>query len=269
MDAGPAGRCCREASLKRYTLKVQPLEDSVTRADFKTALEELLLRAQPSLTYRLGAIEKTASGSILAEIASDAKKDVLALRLQMLESRLPVRVEGLGWGWVTTEAQNPPADPNPVMFPLDKKFDVVRYLLLLSLPLVVIALIIARSFFHQPDGLELILYPLYVVWLFSMNETPLDFRLYARQIDCLPGELVLTYWFRKEASRMSWENIWGLEMKGRVCHIYNTSGPKVRFHLRSGLKDADGLIRAIAQRAGLNNVDPGLGRVLYKRYEAP
>jgi len=256
--------------LKRYTLKVQPLDDSVKLEDFEQILDDFLLRSQPPLLYRLGEISKSESGGILAEIDAEAKKDELEGRLRALESKLPLKVEGLGWGRITGKTQTPRPDPSPLTFTIGKRFDTIRYILL---PVILAAFIIAAILWWRPGKggmVDFVFLAFYIVWLALWNDTPLDFRLMMKRIDCLPGELVLTYRLRKKVVHVKWTDIWGLEMKGRTCILSTDSNP-VRFHIpeSQGVKGLEALTGAIAERANLNNVDTGFGKVLFKRYEAP
>ncbi len=266
--------------MRRYTLKVQCLQEPVSPADLKPVLEEVLLRTQPPLIYRLGTISQPEGGILLAEVASDAKKDFLETRLKVLESKLPVKIETLGWGWIAGKEPAPASGLAPATFMVGRKLLLLRYILLLCLlSALIVGVVLWGRLDRQgpltPLTFEWILLAIYTACLFLWNSVPLNFRLIPKQIDCLPDELVVTYQFRKKPIHLKWQDIWGLETRIRVMVITTNQKP-VRFfipypsnHKSTDALKWDALIQAIAQRADLNNVDAGIGLVSYKRYEAP
>jgi hypothetical protein len=261
--------------LNRYTLKVRVLDNSVTADSLRLAIDNILLRVQPSVTYRLGQVASVDPNHIFAEISSDGGKDFLELRLKSLEAKLPVAIEKLGWGWIIHNVLSPGnaqaslPEMKPVSFLLGGKIFPSRYILVQSLTLMLVVLLIGRFYLTKWDALEWVYYAVFMGWIILLNETPLDFRLLAKKIDCDPTELIVTYWFRKKPVRLSWDSISGLRFKGTTCFIDHQNGYKpIRFHISNAFKGRDELIETITRRASLNDVETGISR-FYKRYEAP
>ena len=132
-----------------------------------------------------------------------------------------------------------------------------------------IALLVARYYLDKLLILDYAYYAVFLVWLFSLNETPLDIRLYVQKIDCELAKLVVTYILRKKTLQMNWETIWGLEYKNGMYTIYRSDSKPIRFLIQNNVKDKEAVLMAITQRASLNNVESGIGKVVYKRYDAP
>jgi hypothetical protein len=88
--------------MKRYTARIRLLDSQLNTAQIKTAVERELLRAP--ITFRLGAIAPAEGDIVLVEIASGEKRADLARRLTGLESKYPMQLESVGWGWPVSGA---------------------------------------------------------------------------------------------------------------------------------------------------------------------
>jgi hypothetical protein len=261
--------------LKKYTLQVEALDDSVTADHLKTAIENILLRLHPRITYHLGLVSNTGSSSFFAEIASDGKKDLLEAHLHNIQDKLPVRVERLGWGWITKDAMNlskdhapQPSEAKARSFLLNANVFPLRYILSISLILALLLVLIARFYFDWSLFLDSAFQFLFTIWLFSTTEIPLDIRLYVQHIDCDLAELVVVYSFKKKTICMSWETIEGLEYQNMIYMIHRRDNIPIRFYMNKGFKERHALLATITQRASLNEVESGIGKAVYKRYDA-
>ena len=270
--------------MKRYTLKVKTLDSSVTPNDLKLAIENVLLPLHPRITYRLGQIMSGGSDTILAEIASDARKELLEPHLKDIQSKLPVTIEKLGWGWTLTgKPGSPPADQgspeefsaNAVSqasspsFLLGNRAFLWRYIFQMSLTFLLVALLIAGFFIEKSTLLDGTFTVVFVVWIYFLTDMPLDIWRYAKRIECEPAELVLTYWFRKPSVRLNWETIWGFAYKGKICILHHDDNKSTRFLVSYGYRDKEKLFKTIVSKASLNAVETGISQAVYKRYEAP
>ncbi len=261
--------------MKKYTLQVEALDDSVTSERLKTAIENVLLRLHPRITYHLGLVSNISSSFFLAEIASEGKKELLESYLHSIQEQLPVRVERLGWGWIAkaaihlsknhaplqSEVKTQSFLPNTKVFPF-------RYIFSISLIFALILFLIVRFYFDQLSFLDNAYQIVFVFWLFSLIEIPLDIRLYVQKIDCERTELVVVYSFKKKTIRMRWDTIEGLEYKNMLCILYRKDSSPVRFYVNNGFKEKYAMLATITQMASLNEVESGVSKAVYKRYEA-
>lgn len=261
--------------MKKYTLQVEALDDSVTVNELRAAIEDILLHLHPRITYHLGLVSNISSNSFLAEIASDGKKELLEAYLHTIQDKLPVRVQQFGWGWIAMDAMDRSINqaplqsdvqtrsflPNANVFPL-------RYFLSISLLFALILYLIIRFYLDQLLFLDNAYQLLFIFWLISLIEIPLDIRLYVQKIDCDLTELVVMYSFKKKAIRMSWETIEGLECRNTIYIIYRRNNTPVRFYIHNGFKEKHSMLTTIRQLASLNEVETGVSKAVYKRYEA-
>lgn len=259
--------------MKKYTLQVEALDDSVTVEVLKRAIEDILLHLHPRITYHLGFISKSSPNSFLAEIASDGKKELLEAYLHTLQDKLPVRAQQFGWGWIVEDSPLHPTpqqsevetrsfSPNINVFPL-------RYLLSISLLFALVLFLAIRFYFDQLRFLDSAYQILFIFWLVSLIEIPLDIRLYVQKIDCDQNELILKYSFKEKTIHMPWETIEGLERQNMMYIIRRRNNPPVRFYINNGFKEKDALLSMITQRASLHEVETGVSKVIYKQYGAP
>jgi hypothetical protein len=261
--------------LKKYTLQVKVLDGSVTANGLRVAIENILLRLHPRITYHLGLISNFGPNYLLAEIASDGKKELLESYLNGIQDKLPVHVEQLGWGWIVKDAMelsknqaSRQSGVNAQSFLLNRHLFPLIYILSIGLIFVLILLLVARFYFAQSLFLDTAFQVVFIVWLFSTGEIPLDFRLYVQRIDCEPAELAITYSFKTRTVRVNWETIEGLEHRNMLYIIYRRDNKPVRFYVSHGFKEKHAMLAAITQRASLNEVESGISKAVYRRYEA-
>ena len=107
------------------------------------------------------------------------------------------------------------------------------------------------------------------IFLFSLNDTPLDFSVYAEKIGIKQQKLEVSYWLLKEPVSLKWDKIWGLDYVIPVCMVYSEGG-KTRFLLseRFGCKEKPIVMKTIVKRANLNFVEGNFRKVMYRRYDA-
>lgn len=98
--------------MKRYTLKFSVLISSITTVALKDELERALLHLHPRITYKIKQVSEDKNGILLAEIAMDGKKQLLEAELKSREWKIPVRLESMGWGWLTKDKEEMSAMPS-------------------------------------------------------------------------------------------------------------------------------------------------------------
>ena len=270
--------------MKKFTLTVHRLDDSVTISGLRTAVENVLLRLHPKITYRLGATTTIGSDVMLIEIAADSAKELLESHLKAIEKALPVTVERLGWGWIAEDVSTPAHTP-----PLRQDARIAddyetvsgailweqgmlpfRYLLTVSLGILLLALLVTRHYLYELLLLDVTYYAIFIaiVWLFLLPQTPLNIRLHAKKVECDQVELAVTYWDKRKTVRIKWETMWGLDYSDAKYTIRYGDNRSIRFFVhRDTTKTA--IFEAIVHRAALNEVESGIGWALYRRYDAP
>lgn len=255
---------------------MEALDDSVTVNKLRTAIEDILLHLHPRITYRLGLVSNISSNSFFAEIASDGEKALLEAYLHTIQDKLPVRVLRFGWGWIAKDAMDhsinqvpPQSDVNTQSFLPNTNVFPLRYILSISLIFALTLFLIVRFYLDQLLFLDNAYQFLFIFWLISLIEIPLDIRLYVQKIDCEQTELVVTYSFKKKTIRMSWETIEGLECRNMIYIIHRRNDSPLRFYINNGFKEKHAMLAAIIQGASLNEVEMGASKAVYKQYEAP
>ena len=272
--------------MKRYSLIIQLLDPSITTDHVRNAVEEVLLHLHPLITYKIGQVTTGADGRMVAEIAVDGKRELLQAALTGKEWRLPIKLESIGWGWMinnedaailaaasSTITADPLAGVDPLEgtgeFRLSKRRLWLRYISLITFTIVMIFLLIANALHTDLPLLEAIYVVGFALWLFFLNETPFDIRVYAEKIVCGQVGLEVTYWWRKKPIQVEWEKIWGLDYADPVCEVCCSEG-KRRFLLseRFGCKEKSMVLQTIVKRSSLNFVEGNFKKVMYRRYGA-
>ena len=272
--------------MKRYTLKFQPIDSSFSPDDLRNDVEKVLLRLHPRITYKLGQVFQGVDGKLLAEIAMDGKRELLEEELKSNVWKLPMRFESLGWGWMVENedatllaSATSSIDVDPLEgvepfegvaeFPISKWHLRRRYITLMVSTLVMILIFIANAIYTHSPLLEGIYLVSFGIFLFSLNDTPLDFRVYAEKIGIKQQKLEVSYWMLKEPVNLKWDKIWGLDYVIPVCMVYSEGG-KTRFLLseRFGCKEKPIVMKTIVKRANLNFVEGNFRKVIYRRYDA-
>ncbi len=219
---------------------------------------------------------------MIAEIVTDGNKEMISTHLQTLEGRLPVAIESLDWGWGTNDdtapeinqslKQDPLAKLKPevgqITFTPSKKTLLTRYILMLSLTVTLISLLIAKFYLERSFTLDMTYAIVFMVWLFSLNEVPLDLRRYIAKIECNQTNVEITSWIRKKAVNIDWQEIWGMEYSYSECRLYTHEGI-VRFLLNTGITRKETMLKTIIERSSLNFVETDFRKTVYKRYDAP
>jgi len=272
--------------LKRYTVKFQPIGSSFSTDDLRNEVGQVLLQLHPRITYKLGQVFQGADGKLLAEIAVDGKRELLEEALKSNVWKLPARYESLWWGWMVENedatllaAATVSIDVDPLErmepiegegeFPVNKWQLRGRYITLMVSTLVMILIFIANAIHTHSPLLEGIYLVSFGIFLFSLNDTPLDFRVYAEKISIKLQKLEVSYWMLNKPVSLEWDKIWGLDYVNPVCMVYSEIG-KTRFLLseRFGCKDKSIVMKTIVKRANLNYVEGNFRRTEYRRYDA-
>ena len=273
--------------MKRLTLIFKPLSSSIATAALKDELVEELLRIHPRLTFKIGQVIADRDGGMFAQIAIEGKRAILDTALMRKNWKLPVKLESIGWGWLTMdEGENSPEpaisafDVDPLAtvkpaegqeeFRLNKKRTWLRYVSLIGFTIVMILLLIANGIHNDSPLLQWIYIVVFTVWLFSLNDTPFDFRVYTEKVSCSRESLEIKYWFKRLSFQFQWEDVWEMDYTEPVCEIF-VDGRKSCFLMseRYGCKEQKVVLRTIVDRAALNYVEGTIRTMLYRRYEAP
>jgi hypothetical protein len=272
--------------MKRYTLIFQLLNPSVSPDEVRNEVEQVLLFLHPRITYKMGQAIAGADGRILAQITVDGKRELLEAALKAREWKLPVRFESMRWGWLVENedatllvAATSSIEVDPLVgvepfegvdeFPVSKLHLRRRYITLMVSTLVMILIFIANAIQPHSTLLEGIYLVCFGIFLFSLNDTPIDFRVYAEKIGIRQQKLELSYWMLKEPVSLEWEKIWGLDYVDPVCMVYSAGG-KTRFLLseRFGCKEKSIVMKTVVKRANLNFVEGNFRKLMYRRYDA-
>jgi hypothetical protein len=271
--------------MKRYTLRYKTA-DSVAPELLKAAVEDVLLHLHPGITFRMGRISRIDPQNVSVEIASEGKKEALFPPLSRINSKIPVALERIDWGWDSGESSlassminNPDLSPDPLakitapagpaVFSSDGRIFWLRYIgfFLLTLGL---GISIYEKFSNDTsllwDGLFL---GFYTLWLFSLSGIRLDPRGLARKIDCREDGLEVTYRFRRTPARLRWADIQGMDFTYTACIILgNPSAIKIALNEYSGFKQKNVIQKIIVERASLRFVEGRFWRPYYRRAEA-
>jgi hypothetical protein len=271
--------------MKRYTILFQP-SGQVSKESLKSAVEDALQRLHPRIVCRIGGAARRDSGSIAVEILSEGKKETLEPDLQAVEKKLPV-LESIGWGW---DPHGLPADsspiinpdlrpdplaevapsPLPVVFTPDIRKRRLRYALFAALTAALILAFIARLVFEESIIATSLCFGIYIVWLFSTTELPIDIRPLADRVECREDGLAVTFWLGKKTARLDWRDMLGLDWSSASCTVF---GGKDRLRFlsgkRGGFAEQERMRKTIVRQAELRFAEGGAFRAAYRRYDAP
>lgn len=279
------------SGMKRYTARLG-LSNGQPEADIKAAVDRELLNAPFPLTFRLGAIARPAPGACLVEIATDADRERLFSLLKHLESKLPVHVEQVGWGWLITD-QGPqgvqPAsgdlvgrlalDPYASEQPQKEETRIYRYgrrqalafasSIGLALFLIFVALspLLSSSayVFIQEHSFAFYVFAS-IYWVasafFGISLRPWR---YASIVRCNLKGIEIKYWFRPQAQRLDWAQIMQAEVAWDECTVRSPERSLAFLTEENlGLQDKRMLIKTILERASLHLAGGGV----YKRFDS-
>lgn len=272
--------------MKRYTLQFQPLYSSITTVDFREEVEQVLLRLHPRITYKMGKVFQDVDGNLLAEFAADGQRDLLTQAIESRTWSLPVRFLSLRWGWsIENEdaalqiSSVTPLDANPVAgiqplegmaeYHLSKWHTFGRYIALIGFTIVMVLLLIANAIHTNYPVLEWVYVVGFAVWMFTLNETPFDYRVYARSIHLQQAGLEVEYWLGRAPQHLDWASISGMDYSNPVCMLIGQD-KRMRFLLseRFGCKEKPVVLKTIVARAGLSYVEGNFQKLIYRKPEA-
>ncbi len=269
--------------MKRYTATFQSIELKVYPKDIGEELERVLLRLHPRITYKIGQVAPGVDGRMYAHIAVDGKRELLETALKTAQWKLPISFEGLTWGWMVDNEEvallmesTSPLDTDPLAqveaqagtreFILNKKRFTFRYILLVLSTVVMLLLLIANGIRTHVPALEAVYLVFFAIWLFSLNETPFDYRVYTQKIVCDMDRLQVFYWLPRRVVSLEWTKITGMEYTEPVCTLLHDAG-KLRFLVseRFGCREKPTVLKTIVDRSGLHYVEGNLTRLEYRR----
>jgi hypothetical protein len=262
---------------------MRSLNNSVSVDDLRQVIDDVLIRLHPRITYQIGRVIWFDSHTMLAEIAAEGDKDLLALYLKRIEEKMPVEIESLAWGWREGEKvsnpvrhlkQDPLANIEPdsglAKYAMSKLKIVFRYILMVSLTIALITLLVTKFYLTRALVVDLTYALVFGIWLISLSEIPLDIRRYVDRIECDHTNLVISYWVRKNPIVLDWREIWGLEFSYRECKLYsNKKTVRVLLHAGNVLIRKENLLKTMIRRSSLNFVETNFVKTVYKRSDAP
>jgi hypothetical protein len=272
--------------MKRYTLRFKAT-GSVADDDLRTAVEDVLLHLHPGIIFRMGQAGRIDPQNVSVEIASEGKKEALFPPLKRIESKLPVTLVRIDWGWDSGESslissliQNPDFSPDPLsnvavssgseVFPSDGKMFWLRHFVFLLLTLALGISFYYKFFDASSPVWDALFLAIYIIWLFSLNGIQLNPWLLAKKIECGEAGLQVSYWFRRRPVRLRWADIWGMDFAHTAC-IIRSSPSSIKFAIQenSGFKKKNIILKTIMERASLRFVEGRFWRPFYRRADAP
>ncbi len=272
--------------MKRYTLRFKAT-GSVAEESLKAAVEDALLRLHPGITFRMGQAGRIGPQDATVEIASEGKKEALFPPLKRIESKLPVTLDRIEWGWDSGESslipsliQNPDFSPDPLsnvavfpgsaVFPSDGKMFWLRHLFFLLLTLALGILFYFKFSSAISTVWDALFLAIYILWIFSLNGIQLNPWLLAKKIECGEDGLEVSYRFRRTPVRLRWADIGGMDFTYAAC-IIRSSPSSIKFAIdeNSGFKKKNIILKTIVERASLRFVEGRFWRPFYRRADAP
>jgi hypothetical protein len=245
----------------------------------------------------LGAISYAGQGDLLVEIASDAKKDYLMSVLKGIETRLPLMLWQVGWGWLVTPAPFPPDKYKIGYFGKDPfagsqpqleatKFYVVKNRSLIKIiasfgVLVLTILLYTLSifvYFKLPALFERYSFLFNAIWLFGfsleiLNGSPVIPWMFPRRIQCDPSGIDIQYWLSSTSRRLEWREILSLTLSSNARYTLHSAKNKYTLRFIDNHSLGSGgeamLIKTIIERASLHLVEANVSNLAYKRFDAP
>jgi hypothetical protein len=283
--------------MKRYTARLRLLDSQLNTAQIKAAVETELLRAP--ITFKVGAVALTEGNVALVEIASGEKRPALARRLKGLESKYPLQLECVGWGWpvsgaaIKSAGEAPSGEHDPCTTMQAQVEDTREYALANTRQFVAkqaIKLILLIGFVAIPvlaalgvlngvsamgilNGVNCIMAAMYPALFFSGAFSILwTFPTWASCIRCDPTGIEVRYLLRSSPRRWTWAEIEELGMTTLAfnrAHIIRSRKISLKFSIED-FNEQPTLIKTILERASLNFVEGSIGAVsyTYKRFDA-
>ncbi len=272
--------------MKRYTVIFQPTGSPVSLAELKEEVGNVLLRLHPRITYKMGEVYQSLEGKLLAEFAVDGKRQLLEQAFLQRVWALPVRYEGLSWGWlidnedatiITVANKSIEIDPLKAIAPLESEGEFVlgkrrsrgRYVALIISTLVLLGILIACTLYTKTPWIMLSYAIFFAIFMFVLSDTPLDIRVYGEKIAIRPDGLEVKFWLQSRPQFLEWAKIWGIDYFSPVCTVLSAGG-KMRFLLSEGFgcKEQNLLLKTIIARADLRYVEGNFMKLSYRKPDA-
>ena len=275
---------------KNYTARISSLIPELDLEKIKIGTEEVLRRAESKPAFWLGAIARSDAHTLLLEIAAGIRKDGLAELLKSLETKLPIQVEQVGYGWLitgspeqtTSQVSHLRHDPYAKAMPQNETRRVYvfnrnglkHFLSSLSIFLVLATLFIVASPRRTlsddnfiPSIISSLIWGVLFMGMVGGSVWPWS---YTSHVVCDQEGLEIKYWLKRTPSHLSWTQISGLDV---LSSQWNIRGDRRSLRLQAskeyGLSEGPTLAKTIIQRASLHFVESNMGVVLYKRFDAP
>jgi hypothetical protein len=283
--------------VKNYTAQIKATDDTLNIDRIKNEVERVLLRAHPHLTYKLGSVSSPNRGVFLVEIATDAKKQYLADVLKGVDSSTPFLLQQVGWGWLVSPLTYPEdlqkvgyfgkdplkiekSQPEATKVYMVRRKSLVKILALFLLFLSII-LFFAIGFYLYSFNKQTFYDRYYLAFtalaylgiILVMSGSPVFPWMYPLRIQCDPMGIEIKSIFRLTSRRLDWKEISGLELYPPNRYIIQMNNHKriIRFIDRHSLgSDYEMmLVKTIIERASLNFVEVNVGKVVYRKFDAP
>jgi hypothetical protein len=276
--------------MKRYTARLRLLDNQLNTSQIKAAIESELLRAP--ITFKVGTVALTEDNVALVEIASGEKRPGLARRLKGLESKYPLQLECVGWGWpvsgtaIKSAAGAPSGEHDPYISALAQMEDAREYALnirqfatrqIVRLALVAgFVAVLTLSALNRLGraSVNCILAVMYPALLFSgALSIFLTFPTWASRIRCDQEGIEVKSLLRPYSKRWAWTEIEELDMLWPAAssrtYVIRSKKNSLRVSIEGFSQEAT-LIKTILERASLNFVEGSIGAVsyTYKRFDA-
>lgn len=269
--------------MKRLTLVFNTMVDAVSINGVCDEINYVLLRLHPRITYKLGQVRIDPVGRINVHIAIEGERELLENSLHERAWKLPIRYEGIKWGWITDlqDGQipiegNSSLDTDPlagieptagmVEFQLNRTHLWLRYYFTAGVTLVWISVLIAFILNNSSSGLEYAYLIMSVVWMIALSETPLDLRLYAKKLLCGNENLEVVFWLKRKTITLDWDQITGLVCKEHICEIlYDKRSMRFLLSRRYGCKEKDLILKTLVNNAQLYFVQGSIKKLEYRR----
>ncbi len=272
--------------MRRYTVTLQLTGSALAFDNIKDEVERVLFRLHPRITYKMGQIYQAPGGTLLAQFMVDGKHQLLLDAFSRHDWALPVRFDGLSWGWLHDDEEASSiisgtkafeVDPLRAVAPLAGQGEYTlikgllrgKYLTLMISTLALLLILIANAVYPKVPWL-MVLYALaFAVFMFTLSDTPLDLRVYGQRLSFRPEGLEIKHWLLPKPTFLAWDNIWGLNYSNPVCELMGTHS-KLRFLLSEqyGCQEQAMLLKTMVARAGLLYVEGNFRKLSYRKPDA-
>lgn len=272
--------------MKRYTLHLQPQGPGIVVEDLRREVEQTLLRLHPRITYKMGKANKDVDGNFVVEFAADGQRHLLDEAFSSRSWNLPVRFDRLSWGWMLENedaallaSANRPFESDPLAgvaalegvgeYVLSRRRLNGRYLALMISTLALILTLVGNVIYPRSPVLMVLYAVVFAIFMFALNDTPLDIRVYGEKISLRLDSLAVKFWLLNKPATREWESIWGVDYTNPICEVLSKNG-KLRFLLskRFGCLEQSVILKTIVRRAGLSYVEGTFRKLTYRKPDA-